>query len=198
MSQICQVREFYFITMDMVFQSQLQMVKFGYLIRGDSIFSPFCWNISLCSEAVANNHFRTVSNPCLHLDKSFGTPSELAINQDINIWKDELAISLLSFKRCLMEVSWVYELLGYAVCLYCGWDGDNNEEPAAAFGLYNAVSFSYGNTGESNEQKDTDVESSFRPPFPVPETLLQNLYPKLKSKTSADQDLGWWVTRRIV
>lgn len=54
-------------------------------------------------------------------------------------------------------------------------DGDNNEEPAAAGGLYNAVSFSYGNTGESNEQKDADVESSFRPPFPVPETLLQNL-----------------------
>ncbi|KAA3477263.1 splicing factor, suppressor of white-apricot-like protein isoform X1 [Gossypium australe] len=54
-------------------------------------------------------------------------------------------------------------------------DGDNNEEPATAGGLYNAVSFSYGNTGESNEQKDNDVESSFRPPFPVPETLLQNL-----------------------
>lgn len=54
-------------------------------------------------------------------------------------------------------------------------NGENNEEPAAAGGLYNAVSFSYGNTGESNEQKDADVESSFRPPFPVPETLLQNL-----------------------
>ncbi|KAG4203893.1 hypothetical protein ERO13_A04G013500v2 [Gossypium hirsutum] len=59
-------------------------------------------------------------------------------------------------------------------------DGDNNEEPAAAGGLYNAVSFSYGNTGESNEQKDADVESSFRPPFPVPETLLQNLPPTEK------------------
>ncbi|TYH74925.1 hypothetical protein ES332_D05G437700v1 [Gossypium tomentosum] len=59
-------------------------------------------------------------------------------------------------------------------------DGENNEEPAAAGGLYNAVSFSYGNTGESNEQKDADVESSFRPPFPVPETLLQNLPPTKK------------------
>ncbi|MBA0809770.1 hypothetical protein Gohar_025393 [Gossypium harknessii] len=59
-------------------------------------------------------------------------------------------------------------------------DGENNEEPAAAAGLYNAVSFSYGNTGESNEQKDADVESSFRPPFPVPETLLQNLPPTEK------------------
>lgn len=29
-----------------------------------------------------------------------------------------MAIRVLSFKRCLMEVSWVYELLGYAVCLY--------------------------------------------------------------------------------
>ncbi|GMJ15998.1 hypothetical protein like AT5G55100 [Hibiscus trionum] len=59
-------------------------------------------------------------------------------------------------------------------------DGDNDEEPAASGGLYNAVSFSYGNTGESNEQKDADVESSFRPPFPVPETLLQNLPPTEK------------------
>ncbi|KAA3473580.1 hypothetical protein EPI10_023945 [Gossypium australe] len=32
---------------------------------------PFCWNISLCSEAVANNHSRTASYPCLHLDKNF-------------------------------------------------------------------------------------------------------------------------------
>ncbi|XP_012443846.1 uncharacterized protein LOC105768469 isoform X2 [Gossypium raimondii] len=59
-------------------------------------------------------------------------------------------------------------------------NGEKNEEPAAAGGLYNAVSFSYGNTGESNEQKDADVESSFRPPFPVPETLLQNLPPTEK------------------
>ncbi|KAK8643965.1 hypothetical protein V6N13_013242 [Hibiscus sabdariffa] len=59
-------------------------------------------------------------------------------------------------------------------------DGDNDEEPLASGGLYNAVSFSYGNTGESNEQKDADVESSFRPPFPVPTTLLQNLPPTEK------------------
>ncbi|KAL4282000.1 hypothetical protein GQ457_03G022780 [Hibiscus cannabinus] len=59
-------------------------------------------------------------------------------------------------------------------------DGDNDEEPVASGGLYNAVSFSYGNTGESNELKDADMEYSFRPPFPVPETLLQNLPPTEK------------------
>ena len=34
---------------------------------------PFCWNISLCSEAVANNHTRIASDPCVHMDKDFGT-----------------------------------------------------------------------------------------------------------------------------
>ncbi|KAE8723539.1 65-kDa microtubule-associated protein 1-like [Hibiscus syriacus] len=59
-------------------------------------------------------------------------------------------------------------------------DGDNDDGPAASGGQYNAVSFSYGNAGESNEWKDADVESSFRPPFPVPKTLLQNLPPTEK------------------
>ncbi|XP_017980589.1 PREDICTED: protein suppressor of white apricot isoform X1 [Theobroma cacao] len=54
-------------------------------------------------------------------------------------------------------------------------DGDNDEECATAGGVYNAVPFSYGNTGDFNEQKDTDAESSFRPSFPVPESLLQSL-----------------------
>ncbi|PPD76918.1 hypothetical protein GOBAR_DD26170 [Gossypium barbadense] len=40
------------------------------------------WAVDL-SEAGANNHSRTASNPCLHLDKNFGTPSERAINQSI-------------------------------------------------------------------------------------------------------------------
>ena len=54
-------------------------------------------------------------------------------------------------------------------------DGDNDEEPATVGGAYNAVAFSYGNTGEFNEQKDTDAESSFQPPFPVLESLLHSL-----------------------
>ena len=54
-------------------------------------------------------------------------------------------------------------------------DGYNDEEPATAGGGYNSVPFSYGKTGESSEQKDADAESSFRPPFPVPESLLQCL-----------------------
>ncbi|GMI63766.1 hypothetical protein like AT5G55100 [Hibiscus trionum] len=57
---------------------------------------------------------------------------------------------------------------------------DGDKEHVASGGLHNAVSFSYGNTNESKEQKDADVESSFRPPFPVPETLLQNLPPTEK------------------
>ena len=54
-------------------------------------------------------------------------------------------------------------------------DQDNDSEPVTAGGVYNAVPFSDGNTVESNELKDTDAESSFQPPFPVPESLLQNL-----------------------
>ncbi|GKV39589.1 hypothetical protein SLEP1_g47342 [Rubroshorea leprosula] len=53
-------------------------------------------------------------------------------------------------------------------------DGENGEEPMNAGG-YNAVPFSYGDAGESTEQKDADADSDFRPPFPVPESLLQNL-----------------------
>lgn len=40
---------------------------------------------------------------------------------------------------------------------------------------YRAVGFSYGNPDESTEQKDNDTESIFHPPFPVPESLIQNL-----------------------
>ncbi|KAE8713692.1 65-kDa microtubule-associated protein 1-like [Hibiscus syriacus] len=57
---------------------------------------------------------------------------------------------------------------------------DNDEGPPASGDQYNAVSFSYGNTGESNGLKDSDVESSFQPPFLVPKTLLQNLPPTEK------------------
>lgn len=42
-------------------------------------------------------------------------------------------------------------------------------------GGYNAVPFSYGNAGESTNERNANAESGFRPPFPVPESLLQNL-----------------------
>ncbi|XP_044499081.1 splicing factor, suppressor of white-apricot homolog isoform X1 [Mangifera indica] len=45
---------------------------------------------------------------------------------------------------------------------------------------YNAVPFSYGNTGESTVERNVEAESGFRPPFPVPESLLQNLPPTEK------------------
>ncbi|OMO83510.1 SWAP/Surp [Corchorus capsularis] len=59
-------------------------------------------------------------------------------------------------------------------------DEDNDAEPATAGGVYNAVPLTYGNTGESNEKKDTEVASCFQPPFPVPENLLQSLPPTEK------------------
>lgn len=40
---------------------------------------------------------------------------------------------------------------------------------------YHAVAFSYGNTNESTEQEVNGAESTFYPPFPVPESLIQNL-----------------------
>lgn len=40
---------------------------------------------------------------------------------------------------------------------------------------YHMVAFSYGASSESTEQKNTDAESSFQPPFTVPEQLTQNL-----------------------
>lgn len=42
-------------------------------------------------------------------------------------------------------------------------------------GGYRAVAFSYGNLDEATEQKNSDVESVFHPPFPVPESLVPNL-----------------------
>ena len=63
-------------------------------------------------------------------------------------------------------------------------DGDNDEEPATVGGAYKAVAFSYGNTGEFNEQKGTDAESSFQPPFPVPESLLQSIVSTCSSSYS--------------
>ncbi|KAH8519079.1 hypothetical protein H0E87_000774 [Populus deltoides] len=45
-------------------------------------------------------------------------------------------------------------------------------------GVYNAVSFTYGN--HHTDQKNADTESSFCPSFPVPEHLVQNLPPTEK------------------
>lgn len=42
-------------------------------------------------------------------------------------------------------------------------------------GGFNAVPFSYGNTDESTELRIADAESGFRPPFSLPQSLLQNL-----------------------
>ncbi|GAV81965.1 Surp domain-containing protein/DRY_EERY domain-containing protein [Cephalotus follicularis] len=55
----------------------------------------------------------------------------------------------------------------------------NDAEPGFAGG-YKAVPFSYGGPSESTDQKNTDAESAFRPPFSVPDSLLQNLPPTEK------------------
>ncbi|KAJ4830660.1 hypothetical protein Tsubulata_017479 [Turnera subulata] len=47
-------------------------------------------------------------------------------------------------------------------------------------GAYRAVPFSYGNSSEDRDQKDADADSGFRPPFAVPEHLLQSLPPTEK------------------
>ncbi|KAF3959088.1 hypothetical protein CMV_016062 [Castanea mollissima] len=61
-------------------------------------------------------------------------------------------------------------------------DLQDGTKPVVAGG-YNAVAFSYGNTDEAIEQKNNDAESGFRPPFQVPESLLQNLFQMLGAGT---------------
>ncbi|MCI18899.1 splicing suppressor of white-apricot-like protein, partial [Trifolium medium] len=51
----------------------------------------------------------------------------------------------------------------------------NNDSGAVNSSGYRAVAFSYENSSVSTETKDTDTESGFRPNFPVPESLLNNL-----------------------
>lgn len=51
---------------------------------------------------------------------------------------------------------------------------DNGSDPVSSAGFH-AVAFSYGNTNASMETKDDNDESSFRPNFPIPESLLHNL-----------------------
>ncbi|OVA09773.1 SWAP/Surp [Macleaya cordata] len=59
----------------------------------------------------------------------------------------------------------------------------NNGAEQAAGGTYNAVAFSYGNSDVSADQRNSNAGvgySGFLPPFPVPESLLQNLPPTEK------------------
>ncbi|KAI3675625.1 hypothetical protein L1987_85216 [Smallanthus sonchifolius] len=52
---------------------------------------------------------------------------------------------------------------------------DAKPEPVGGF---NAVPFSYGNDGDSNNQTTAETEQEvpkFHPPFPVPDSLVQNL-----------------------
>ena len=51
---------------------------------------------------------------------------------------------------------------------------DDGSEPVDSGG-YRAVAFSYGNPVESTETNNDDIDSGFRPQFPVPENLLKNL-----------------------
>lgn len=57
---------------------------------------------------------------------------------------------------------------------------DEGAKPDDAGG-YHYVAFSYGKTEDSADQKNSDDGQGnlgFRPPFPVPESLLQNLVSK--------------------
>ncbi|XP_057460832.1 uncharacterized protein LOC130751286 isoform X2 [Actinidia eriantha] len=59
---------------------------------------------------------------------------------------------------------------------------DEGAKPDVAGGYHN-VAFSYGNTDDSTDQKNPDDglgDLGFRPPFPVPESLLQSLPPTEK------------------
>lgn len=66
-------------------------------------------------------------------------------------------------------------------------DLENESEPVNVGG-YSAVPFSYGNAGDMLEQKNANAESSFRPPFSVPENLLQNLV----NICPSDRYSYWW------
>lgn len=51
---------------------------------------------------------------------------------------------------------------------------DSTAELVSSGGLH-AVPFSYGSTEASTDLKNGEAEACFRPPFPIPESLLQNL-----------------------
>ncbi|KAK7276871.1 hypothetical protein RIF29_18017 [Crotalaria pallida] len=52
---------------------------------------------------------------------------------------------------------------------------DNNSSDPVSLDSYRAVPFQYANPNEPADTKDNDTESGFRPPFPVPESLLHSL-----------------------
>lgn len=63
------------------------------------------------------------------------------------------------------------------------WYSEEDAKPESAGG-FNAVPFSYGNDGDSNNQKAAEIEQEvpkFYPPFPVPDSLVQNLVSSNKS-----------------
>lgn len=83
-----------------------------------------------------------------------------------------------------MHIILIYGYLGVIFCLTVTLysEEDANPEPVGGF---NAVPFSYGNYEDSSEQKIAETESEipqFHPPFPVPDSLVQNL---VSSNTSA-------------
>ncbi|XP_062017773.1 uncharacterized protein LOC133734155 isoform X1 [Rosa rugosa] len=55
-----------------------------------------------------------------------------------------------------------------------------NDADVPNSGGYHSVAFAYGNPVETTEQKSNDAEPVFRPAFPVPESLIQNLPPTEK------------------
>ncbi|KAJ4975326.1 hypothetical protein NE237_000432 [Protea cynaroides] len=62
----------------------------------------------------------------------------------------------------------------------CLLESDNGAEPAVGGG-YHTVAFSYGNPSTDKKNSDAGLgDSSFLPPFSVPESLLQNLPPSEK------------------
>ncbi|KAK6946975.1 SWAP/Surp, partial [Dillenia turbinata] len=71
-------------------------------------------------------------------------------------------------------------------------ESDNNAE-AVNDGAHHAVAFSYGNDDDSTNQKSAEAglaSSGFHPPFPVPESLLDNLV-SLSCLSFRCLELGW-------
>lgn len=60
------------------------------------------------------------------------------------------------------------------VCSHLFPDLDYATGPVSAGG-YRAVPFSYGSADEPAGENNANAESAFRPPFSLPENLLQNL-----------------------
>lgn len=71
------------------------------------------------------------------------------------------------------------KMFPFCVCL----DNESGEVNSSG---YRAVAFSYENSSVPTETKDTDTESGFRPNFPVPESLLNNLVSNICLKIYSD------------